>query len=135
MSKIEGGCLCGRIRYESDSEIVRAYHCHCLDCQKLSGTSGLSLLAIPDSDFRISGELKFFEKTGDSGSKVSLGFCPDCGSNIVGKPQRLAGMIAIAAGTLDDSSLFKPTLSIFSASAPSWHVFGNEIHKFPGSPQ
>ena len=135
MSKIKGGCLCGKIRYESDSDVLRAYHCHCKDCQKLSGTSGLSLLALPESGIKISGDLKFFEKKGDSGNKVSLGFCPDCGSNILGKPQQLAGVVAIAAGSLDDTSLFKPTMSIFAASAPSWHVFSAETPKFPGRPQ
>jgi hypothetical protein len=135
MSKITGGCLCGKIRYESDAEVLRAYHCHCTDCQKLSGTSGLSLLALPENGFKLSGALKFFEKKGDSGNKVSLGFCPDCGSNILGKPQQLAGVIALTAGSLDDTSVFKPTLAIFAASAPGWHVFSAETQKFPGRRQ
>jgi hypothetical protein len=132
VSKLSGGCLCGKVRYESDSDVLRAYHCHCRDCQKLSGTSRLSLLAVAEAGLRISGDLKFFEKKGDSGNKVSLGFCPDCGSNILGKPLQLAGVVCIAAGSLGDTSLFKPTMSVFADSAPSWDVLGEEIHKLPG---
>jgi hypothetical protein len=113
---------------------LKAYHCHCKDCQKLSGTGHLSLLAIPEAGFRLSGELKFFEKKGGSGNNVSLGFCPECGSNILGKPQQLAGVVAIAAGSLDDTSLFKPTAEIFTASAPAWDTFAEGTHKFLGFP-
>ncbi len=134
MSKISGGCLCGQVRYESDSEILRAYHCHCRDCQKLSGTGHLSLLAISEENFELTGSLKYFEKSGDSGNKVSLGFCPNCGSNILGKPQQLPGVIAIAAGSLDDTSLFVPAMELFTDSAPSWDLFNDQTQKFPGLP-
>ena len=37
MAKIEGGCLCGNVRYTSEAEPLATVLCHCINCQKQSG--------------------------------------------------------------------------------------------------
>jgi hypothetical protein len=63
--------------------------------------------------------LKRYEVTGDSGGKVSRGFCANCGSPIV---SLLSGLpfTAIKVGSLDDPNQFQPKASIFVANAPTW---------------
>ncbi len=71
--------------------------------------------------------MKHYEVTGDSGNKVSRGFCANCGAPIM---SLLSGLpfTAIKVGSLDDPSQFQPTASIFVASAPAW------APHFPGVP-
>jgi len=132
MKKLIGGCLCGEVRYEADAEMLMAYNCHCRDCQHLSGTGHLSVFAVPSASLSVSGELKFYKKRGDSGNIVSMGFCPNCGSNILGKPDGAPDVIAIAAGSLDDPSQYLPTLDIFTDSAPAWDSMAESTMKLPG---
>ena len=39
MPSAQGGCLCGRIRYEVHAEPTNVAMCHCRFCQKATGTA------------------------------------------------------------------------------------------------
>ncbi len=94
-----------------------------------------SVLIVPKAGFRIvKGELKSYAVKGDSGNEVAREFCPNCGSGIV---SRLAGMpdvVAVKAGSLDDTSGFKPTMSIYVSSAPRWATFAADLDRFDKMP-
>jgi hypothetical protein len=34
----EGGCLCGRVRHTITGEPAAVYLCHCVECQRQSGS-------------------------------------------------------------------------------------------------
>ena len=61
-----------------------------------------------------------------------MGFCPNCGSNMLGKPDVAPDVIAIAAGSLDDPSQYLPALDIFTDSAPPWDSMDESTMKLPG---
>lgn len=70
----------------------------------------------------ISGDVKYFESKGASGKVVSRGFCPTCGSQMFGKLATMPDMLAIRAGSLDDTSEYKPQIDIFTSHAVAWDV-------------
>ena len=130
---ITGGCLCGKVRYEVTAEPAFSAHCYCRDCQKSSGTAMASVMLVPKDAFRLTkGELKFYAVKSDSGREVSRGFCADCGSPIISRPAM--PMIAIKAGSLDDTSLFKPMMNVYKASAPHWAPMLEGIPSFDKNP-
>lgn len=133
-SKITGGCLCGAVRYESAAVPAFAGNCHCRDCQKASGGAYVPLLALPANAVTISGEVKFFDVQGDSGNIMSRGFCPTCGTRVVGKSSGMQALTVILAGTLDDPSDFKPAIDFYTASAQPWDHMNPALPKFPKSP-
>ena len=53
MSKIEGGCLCGAVRYKSDAEPVMQAVCHCKTCQKISGSTYSFNVAVPEDSLKV----------------------------------------------------------------------------------
>jgi hypothetical protein len=55
--KIEGGCLCGKVRYSSDSEPAFVGVCHCKNCQKQSGTAFNVVVAVPKPALSLQGAL------------------------------------------------------------------------------
>ncbi|KQT46323.1 aldehyde-activating protein [Aureimonas sp. Leaf454] len=78
--RIDGGCHCGRIRYEADIDPDVVTVCHCTDCQSLTGTA-LRVSVVTDvSDLRVMGEPKIYTKLGDNGRKRFQHFCGECGS-------------------------------------------------------
>jgi hypothetical protein len=69
MAKMEGGCLCGAVRYTADAEPAIVLVCHCRDCQKFSGSAFGLLIELPQAAVKMQGELKTFTSTGDSGTR------------------------------------------------------------------
>src|SRR5258708_5652311 len=119
MRKMVGGCLCGKIRYSAEADPVFTAVCHCKNCQKQAGTSFSVIVAVPAPTLSVTGPLKTFDDTGDSGKPVHRRFCPDCGSPITTDVDAMPALTFIKAGTLDDTSLLKPTMEIYFRSAPS----------------
>lgn len=134
-SKITGGCRCGTVRYECSAEPVIAGHCHCRQCQRASGAGHGSVIGVPKDALKVTGEVRFFDHVADSGNTASSGFCPSCGSHLLGKTTGMPEVIAIKAGSLDDPTLFKPGMSIFVASAQPWDPVAPDLPAFPGMPE
>jgi hypothetical protein len=134
MSKIVGGCLCGKIRYSSTAEPVMTAICHCKNCQKQAGTAFSVIVAVPKPTFSISGPLKTYNETGSSGKPVHRNFCPECGSPITTEVDAMPALVFIKAGTLDDTSSLAPTMEIFCSSAQPWTNRPNKLQKFARAP-
>lgn len=131
---IKGGCACGAIRYETSAEPIFAGTCHCRDCQRASGGASASALAVPKSALKITGEARFHEVTGDSGNKISRGFCTNCGSPVFVRPAALPDAVLIAAGSLDDPSWYRPAVELYTSSAQPWDHLSPDLPKFPKMP-
>jgi hypothetical protein len=129
-----GGCLCGRVRYQSDREPVAAGHCHCVDCRKSSGTGHCSHLAVPEAGFRITGNLTFYASPSDSGHAVSRGFCPACGAPLYSTNEAMPGMVFVRASSLDDPEVFRPQVVVYTSRAPSWDPPATGLASFPEMP-
>ena len=104
-------------------------NCHCNDCKKASGSGYTANAAFPETNVSISGEVKYFENKGGSGAAVNRGFCTNCGSQIFGKPAAMPGVLIIRAGTLDDLSIYKPQIDIFTSHATAWDVMDQDLAK------
>src|SRR4051794_15337256 len=80
-SKLDGGCLCGAVRYGCDAEPALTALCHCRHCQKQTSAPFSIVVAVPKGSFRIErGTLTTFDDVGDSGQPVQRSFCGRCGS-------------------------------------------------------
>ncbi len=134
MAQIQGGCLCGRVRYRADAEPRFVGVCHCTDCQRFTGTAFATVIAVPSSALELTGTLKSFTKRGDSGKSIHRRFCPECGSGIMDEADALPGIVMVNAGTLDDRSWVKPQSEIYCDSAQPWVQLGGELKRFGKTP-
>jgi len=132
-ARFTGGCICGAIRYACSTEPIGMGLCHCRDCQRATGSAFATALVVPRSYVTITGEVKYYGVTGDSGNLVSRGFCPNCGSRLFGTPANPA-LISIQAGSLDDPSWFKPQAEIYVTSAQPWDYLNPDLPKFAKLP-
>jgi hypothetical protein len=51
---------------------------------------------------------------------VTFHFCPDCGSTVFWKPERLPDLTAVAAGAFADPAFPKPTNAVYLETRHSW---------------
>lgn len=130
-----GGCACGAIRYEFSAEPVLAVNCYCRDCQRASGAAMASVIALPKTALKIlKGEARQYEVTGDSGKKVRRSFCATCGSPVFVALDANADIVGLRIASLDDPDRFKPAMSIYMSSAPSWAPISDHLPKLPKMP-
>lgn len=131
---ISGKCLCGAVSYTCAVDPIFEGNCHCNDCKKSSGSGYAPTMFFPKDSISISGSVKYFESKGRSGKLVARGFCPNCGSQIFGKPEMMPDFIAVRAGTLDDTSMYKPTLDLYTSHATAWDAMDDSLPKFTEMP-
>ena len=118
---IEGGCVCGAVRYRVKSAPIAVYACHCKDCQRFSGAGYSIAMAVQVSDFEVSqGDPARFAKPADSGRVVGVRFCRDCGTRLWHEPAHSPHLVILPPGTLDDSTWAKPATHIWMKRKLPW---------------
>ena len=130
---ITGGCLCGRIRYETDAQPLGAVLCHCRDCQRITGSAFGAAMMFPKTAVTVTGETRSYASLGSSGKQAVRHFCANCGSIVYGTPEIVPDFINIYAGTLDDPTLFQPGFAIFKRDRRAWDMDG--MPGFDGAPE
>ena len=81
---LEGGCLCGKVRFTASQPPLRTFACHCTFCQRVTGTSFFAESIFPMDAVRFNdGELKRYEHVSEgSQKKVFVHFCPSCSTTV-----------------------------------------------------
>ena len=130
-----GGCACGTVRYEMHSEPIFQNHCQCLDCQKRSGTGHGSYLTFPEpADAAVSGQVKTWRITADSGNDKLYAFCPNCGTPLYVSFVAAPNMTAVQAASLDDPSRYKPHAVTYAARGLAWDILDPDLQMFQKMP-
>jgi hypothetical protein len=118
--KREGGCSCGEIRYRLTSEPMFTHCCHCLNCQRQTGSAFvINLLIEADRVERLGGEPQPFDAPRDDGSAQRIYRCPRCQVAVYseyGRPE----LLFVRGGTLDEPSAVVPDVHIFTKSKLPW---------------
>ena len=95
--------------------------CHCLDCQRRSGSAFSVAVFYPRDMVRIaSGSTSVYERPSASGFYVAFHFCPRCGSNISWEPRRLPELIGVAIGAFADPDFPQPEQSVWTTTKHRW---------------
>jgi hypothetical protein len=136
MARIEGGCLCGSVRYTSNAQPVLVAVCHCKTCQKNTGSAFSLNLAMPTESLQITGDtlVTYEDRAGASGNPFYRSFCSHCGSPISGRGAAYAGLTFVKAGTLDDPSWVTPGAHIWCSEKQPWAEIGANVAQHPRNP-
>jgi hypothetical protein len=113
-------CQCGQLRVVCTGEPVRISVCHCLDCQRRTGSAFGAQARFPEDAVRIEGETRLFTRTGDTGKEVSLTFCPRCGSTVCWRIETLEGFVAVALGAFADPAFPSPFVEVYENRRHAW---------------
>jgi hypothetical protein len=101
---IQGGCLCGSVRYEIAGQPHNITHCHCADCRRSSGAPFVTWATFRRGDFRLlSGLPRGLRWAGRWRS-----FCPYCGTPLTFLTGPDADEIDVTVCSLDDPTSVTP---------------------------
>jgi hypothetical protein len=127
---IEGGCLCGAIRYRATAEPRVSTLCHCRSCRLASGAPSVAWTVFPADAFEFaSGTPLTFE----SSPGVMRGFCGRCGTPLTYR--RICGTetIDVTTVTLDAADDYAPAKEIWVAEKLSWERLNDDMKHFAAS--
>jgi hypothetical protein len=116
----EGGCSCGEVRYRLTSAPLFVHCCHCLNCQRQTGSAFVMNLLIEADRVELLGrEPEAVDVPRDDGSSQRIFRCPTCQVAVYseyGRPE----VRFVRAGTLDETRDIKPDVHIFTRSKVEW---------------
>lgn len=118
----KGRCACGSVHYQLANEPLIVHACHCRDCQRLSGTAFALNILTEASNLKLEdpeATLTTVTLQGGSGKPHKVCFCSKCSTKIY-SIYSMPAILFIKAGSLDDPSLIKPDVHIFTRSKLPW---------------
>jgi len=131
---ITGGCLCRAVRYSAGAEPIVTRQCWCRLCQYIGAGSSTVNVAFETRQVTFTGKLKTFASVADSGNLLHRGFCSACGTPVTSRAEIRPHLIFLRAGTLDDPSLVRPVMNIWTRQAPQWAHLDPDLPMVAGQP-
>ncbi|MEO5493150.1 MAG: GFA family protein [Sphingomonas sp.] len=113
-------CACGQLAIECEGDPVRISVCHCLNCQKRSGSSFAAQARFPVDQTRITGQSKQWSKAGDEGNVATFSFCPECGSTVFYHARPFRDLVAVAIGAFADPDFPQPQYTVYENRKHAW---------------
>jgi hypothetical protein len=94
--------------------------CHCLACQKRTGSAFGVQARWPAERVRVEGRASEWVRIGDEGSTITFRFCPTCGATVYYDLDAMPGVLAVAVGAFADPTFPAPTFSVYEARKHPW---------------
>ena len=131
---IQGGCLCGAVRFELTAPPTACGYCHCTRCQKRTGTGSSIAAAVDGRAVRIlAGEDRIggWQPPDDGMEKC---FCRDCGAHVFARHRTDSARMGIRLAAFDHDPGVRPSYRQFVAYAVPWEPIPDDgLERFPGS--
>ena len=123
-SKLEGGCLCGAVRYETNGPVSLETNCHCTICRRASAAPFVAWFTVATADFRFTrGEPKRFR----SSSAAERAFCSTCGTQLTFQAAENATEIDITTCSLDEPERVPPRDHTWVRSQLPWVKLADDL--------
>ena len=120
MTERTASCACGALKVRCDGEPTKVSLCHCLSCQRRTGSTHSVAVFFRRENVAVEGETRRFRRPSDSGFDVVFHFCPTCGSNLLWEPGRLPDRVGVALGGFADPAFPKPTQQVYEDCRHPW---------------
>lgn len=120
MSTRTASCCCGQLSIELQGELGGTGLCHCLACQRRTGSvfAALAGFRLP---YKVTGTATEYVRTGDAGASFRFRFCPVCGSNVFHTEEGCEDRgVTVAVGAFGDPSFPPPEDSIYHSRKHAW---------------
>ncbi len=135
MSTRTAACSCGQLQIEVHGEPRGVGVCHCLACQRRTG-SVFAALAGFAPPWRVTGEVSEYVRVGDHGARFRFRFCPVCGSNLFHTEEGYeARAISIAVGAFADPSFPPPEVSVYDCRRHPWVTLPPGVRVYEKDPE
>ena len=128
-------CCCGSLRAEATGDPAFVGACHCIQCQRRTGSPFGVSIYFAKEHVRTEGPSKVYVRGSDSGRKIERHFCPNCGSTVFWFAEFAPDLIGFAIGAFADPSMPPPTVSVWETTRHPWVTFDHQLDHFGHQPE
>jgi len=120
MSTREAACSCGQLRLTAEGEPIRVSVCHCLACQRRTGSAFGFQARYPREGVTIAGDATEYVRISDEGEPRRFFFCPACGATVYYIIDATPDVIAVPVGGFADPGFAEPSFSVWESRRHPW---------------
>ncbi len=120
MTMHTASCSCGRLQARTTTAPLGVAVCHCLACQRRSGSVFAVQARFAKDTVTVTGSAREFVRVGDAGSRATFRFCPECGATVYYTIEGFDDSIVIPVGAFADPSFPAPTFSVYEERMHAW---------------
>ena len=126
-------CSCGQLSVQVEGEPRGVGVCHCLACQRRTG-SVFAALASFSAPFKVIGKATEYLRVGDQGAQFLFRFCPVCGTTVFHTEVGYDKSVSVAVGAFADPQFSAPQVSVYDCRRHPWVVLPENIKRFEKDP-
>ncbi len=127
---LEGGCLCGGVRFRVTGKLGPAGFCHCRECRKASGSAFAANAPVRTKYFELVAGDDLLAEYESSPGKFRV-FCSRCGSPIFSRTRSEPDIRRVRLGTLDSDPERRPLAHFWVAEQAPWFEIGDDLPRHP----
>lgn len=124
---LEGGCLCGAVRYRVRGRPATSGTCHCRTCLKTASAPELPYAQFPTAAFQITQGTPTDYR---SSAHVTRSFCGRCGSPLTYRHHAKPDWLDVMTCSLDEPDRVPPAFHVWTSHKPAWSVIGDGLPAF-----
>ncbi len=125
---LDGGCLCGAVRYRARGRPEHRMICHCKTCQRAAGSPVVAWVTFPAESFDfVQGDPVRFQ----SSPPVIRTFCGVCGTPLTYVHSQAAEAVDVTTCSFDEPDSLPPTHHSWLQDSVSWVRFGDGLPTYP----
>src|ERR1700761_7593231 len=113
-------CSCGQLTLVARTDPIRVSMCHCLACQRRTGSTYGAQARFASADVEIRGRSTVWTRIGDEGTRIHFHFCPDCGATVHWIMGDDHSMLAVPVGAFADPTFPPPVYSVYEERRHPW---------------
>ena len=126
-------CSCGQLAVTMNGEPELIAVCHCLECQKSTGSVFTHSAYWPEGACQgIAGKAVRYRRMSDAGRWVDSHFCPTCGSSVYWHLELLPGLIGVSIGNFADPTFPAPTVAVWDRCRHPWVSLPASVPSYAG---
>ncbi len=127
---LEGGCICGAIRYRVCGQPRVVTHCHCTHCRVAHAAPYVTWATFDTADVAFNGDSPGRYSTRP---KVTRTFCTTCGTQLTYHHEDAPEEIDLTVCSLDDPEALTPEDHVWCDRMLSWVRPGDGLPRFARS--
>ena len=131
MSARTASCSCGQLSVTVTEDPVRISICHCLACQRRTGSVFGAQARFRATAVEAHGQSCTYVRVGDEGNRATFHFCPECGSTVHWRLEGLDELVYVPIGAFADPTFPAPSVSVYEIRKHAWVTLPATIEPMP----
>jgi hypothetical protein len=120
MANRDAACSCGQLRLAAEGDPIRVSMCHCLACQRRTGSLFGAQARFASDRVSVTGRYSDYVRISDDGEKRTFHFCPVCGATVFYELEAESDVVAVPVGAFAEPDFPPPMRSIYESRRHPW---------------